>query len=192
MAQSETCARCGQEVRWGTRDGVLKYHHRERVDHEPAFGNIHARAVLPEAEVETEKVIPPIEVHAHEVDPSEFAPQSGIRQIANLVTGTTRVMPNGKSSKSLKHPPMAPGWELVNLTHSRGPYMGSRGDALSISDCHVLRARAHQVDGSVKIAVASWRDGDFEFAYIGTIKDGRLAPERVSSDAMKQWIKGTE
>lgn len=168
------------------------YLHRDPADHQPVFGNMHARAILPEAEAEPEETIPPVEIPVHEVDPAEFTPQSGIRQIANLVNGTTRVMPNGKSSKSLKHPPMAPGWELVNLTHSRGPYMGSKGNVLSVSDCHVLRARARQVDGSVKIAVASWRDGDFEFAYIGTIKDGRLTPERVSSDAMKQWIKGTE
>lgn len=168
------------------------YLHREDVDHTPVFGNNSPVAFVRTAEEVEEEAIPPVEIPTHDVDLSEFTPQSGIRQIANLVTGATRVMPNGKSSKSLKHPPMAPGWELVNLTHSRGPYMGSKGNMLSVSDCHVLRARARRVDGTVKIAVASWRDGDFEFAYIGTIKDGRLAPERVSSDAMKQWIKGTE
>lgn len=189
MAKSETCSVCGQEVRWGTRDGRLMYHHREVVDHQPVFG-VMVKTYIPREHIEPdEKVVPEIEVPCHPVDLTEFTPQSGIRQIANLVSGITRVMPNGKSSKSLKHPPMAPGWELVSLTHSRGPYMGSKGDALSVSDCHVLRARARQVDGSIKIAVASWRDLEFDFAYIGTIANGRLEPRRVSSDTMKDWIK---
>lgn len=190
MSRSETCAVCGQEVRWGTRDGRTMYHHREQVDHVPKFGNITPVALVRTVEEVEDLTIPEPEVACHPVDIEEFAPQSGIRQLANLVAGITRATPSGKSSKSLKHPPMAPGWELVNLTHSRGPYVGSKGTVLSISDCHVLRARAPQLDGTVRVAVGSWRDGGYDFGYIGVIENGRLSPRKVDADTLKNWIKG--
>ena len=191
------CSFCGQEIRFGTRDGVKGWHHREHVDHVPRHGHSVPAQQAPEP-VPTEEELADqalqnakVEVYAHDVDPAEFAAQSGIRQIANLVTGETRVMPNGKASKSKKHPPMAPGWELINLHHARGPYKGSKGEVLSISDTHVLRARARRLDGTADIAVVSWRDLKFDFAFIGTIKDGRLSPRKVGSDELKDWIKGT-
>lgn len=192
------CSACGEEIRFGTRDGVLAWHHRGAVDHVPRHGHsapytTRETTDLPKTEEELAAEAlqnAKVEVYAHDVSPEEFSPQSGIRQIANLVSGVTRVMPNGKASKSMKHPPMAPGWELVNLHHARGPYKGSKGEVLSISDTHVLRARAVRVDGTIDIAVASWRDLGFDFAFIGTIKDGRLSPRKVGSDELKDWIKG--
>jgi hypothetical protein len=189
------CARCGEEVRFGVRDGVKTWHHREDVGHTAILG--HSPLTRPEpTEVygtDEEPEIPRvIEVHKHPVDPADFAPTSGIRQIANLVSGVTRVMPNGKTSTSQKHPPAAPGWELISLTHARGPYMGSKGEVLSISDTHLLKARGPvALDGTRRVAVASWRDGKFDFAYIGTIKDSNLSPVRVSSDELKGWVKGS-
>lgn len=38
----ETCSRCGQRVLWGYRDGIgPRWLHRENVDHEPMFGQVH-------------------------------------------------------------------------------------------------------------------------------------------------------
>lgn len=178
------CEHCGEVVKYGWRHGQAGWWHR----HDPGHSSTTPRVAQEDT---TPEPIPPVEVCAHDVDPTDFAPTSGIRQIANLVSGATRVTPAGKSSTSKKHPAMAEGWELVNLHHARGPYMGSKGECLSISDTHVLRARAVRLDGTVDIAVASWRDGKFDFAYIGTIRDGNLSPHRVSSDDLKGWIKGS-
>lgn len=191
------CSRCGQEIRFGTRDGVKAWHHREQVDHVPRHGHAVPPRERREPEPTEEELAhqalqnAPVEIYAHDVDPADFPAQSGIRQIANLVSGETRVMPNGKASKSMKHPPMAPGWELVNLHHARGPYRGSKGEVLSISDTHVLRARRVRLDGTVDIAVASWRDLKFDFAFIGTIRNKALDPRKVGSDELKDWIKGS-
>lgn len=116
--------------------------------------------------------LPPIETLGHPVDPDSFAPRSGIRQVVNLVEKTE-------------------GWERHRLTHARGPYVGSSGECLSVSDTIVLGARNVLLDGSVRVAVASWRDGKFDFAFIGILKDHRLNPVRVDATTMKNWIKGT-
>lgn len=189
------CSRCGQEVRFGEVAGRKGWHHREAVDHMAVLGHSPGRQdVSNMLEVEEEDPLQSaeVEVWAHPVEVTEFTPQSGIRQIANLASGETRLMPNGKTSKSKKHPPAAPGWELVNITHARGPYRGSKGEVLSVSDTHVLRARGPAgVDGAWRVAVGSWRDLSFDFAFIGTVRGGRLTDIRkVGSDEMKDWIKG--
>lgn len=135
---------------------------------EAAEAALHPDEVEEEEEVET---LPPVEVYAHDADPADFAPRSGIKQVINLI---------GKT----------PGWELVNIRHARGPYIGASGQCLSISDTHVVRGRAPQLDGTVRVAVASWRDGAFDFAFIGTIKDGHLSTSKVDATTMKNWIKG--
>lgn len=175
------CSRCGEEVRFGFREGMKGWHHREAVDHVARHGHavehLNLRAVVDEP-VETDEddepvgPLPPVEVPAHPADPDDFPPRSGIRQVINLVEKTE-------------------GWERAALTSSRGPYMGAKGQCLSISDVTVLKARQVVLDGSVRIAVASWRDGKFDFAYIGIIKDHRLSPARVDASSMKNWIKGT-
>lgn len=125
-----------------------------------------------EEEEEEVAPLPPVEVHCHPVEVESFPPRSGIRQICNTV---------------LK----AEGWEIRRLTHSRGPYLGSKGECLSISDTIILGAsKAPELDGSRHIAVASWRDGKFDFAYVGAIISGNLSPRRVNSTEMKDWIKG--
>lgn len=192
------CSRCGGETRFGLRDGAEAWWHRGTVDHCPCHGH----NVLPvrgtsTPKMEDEEVVEgmqaaQVEVRAHDVDPGEFPGTSGIRQLVNLVTGEARVAPSGKPSRSKGHPPAAPGWELVNLQHARGPYRGARGEVLSVSDSHVLRARARRVDGTVDVAVASYRDLKFDFAYVGTIRDGSLAVRQVGSDDLKKWIKGID
>jgi hypothetical protein len=191
------CSACGQEIRFGERDGRKGWHHREPVDHAPVLGHRvdMSGSNMLEAEPEPDDPLQSaeVEVWAHPVEPTEFAAQSGLRQMANLVSGETRLMPNGKTSKSKKHPPAAPGWELVNITHARGPYRGNNGKVLSVSDTHVLRARGPVgLDGSRRIAVGSWRDLAFDYAYVGVLsKSGRIDPlVRASSTEMKDWILG--
>jgi hypothetical protein len=169
------CQRCGEEVRFGWRHGLPGWWHREDVDHE-------ADPVVPEARTydldedgEPIIIVPPPEpeVACHDVSIDDFPPRSGIRQICNLVKKT-------------------PGWELRRLTASRGAYLGAKGQVLSTSDSVVLGARGPaRLDGSVPIAVASWRDGAFDFAHIGAITDSHQVPmTKVSSTDMKGWIKG--
>ena len=228
----ETCGRCGEEIRFGTRDGVTAFWHRDPVDHLPAHGKpwtpedgarleaeLDRLRVRPVGEEEDGlqkiefyttrrvglkgeaakaydaihspegKVMPPVEVWSHTVAPDDPLVPQGARLLAELVSGVTRVTPKGKSSKSPKHPPMAPGWELRRLTHARGPYVGATGECLSVSDTIVLGARGPEVDGARRIAVASWRDGAFDFAYTGILKGGAVTTNAANSNALKAWIK---
>lgn len=230
----QTCSKCGQEVRYGKRDGITGWLHREAVDHMPMFGRLwtpedsarqdaeldrlrcrpvgtfdEEKQVQPiefytsrgyglkgdalkayQAEHHPEdKVLPPVEVFSHPITPDDPLVPQGARLLAELVTGVTRVTPKGKSSKSPKHPPMAPGWELRRLTHARGPYVGANGECLSISDTIVLGARQSGLDDGYRIAVASWRDGSFDFAYTGVVKGGIVATTAANSNALKAWIK---
>ena len=180
MAFSETCSVCGQEVRRGVRHGREAYWHREDVDHEPIFGAQMTpekweamRDVLTardEAE-EVDETIPGVESPCRPIATDDLEPRSGIRQVANLVAKN--------------------GWELRRLTHARGPYMGSKGKCLSVSDSIVLGARGpERLDGGVPVVVASWRDGKFDFAHTGILKDGRVSIAKVDATTMKNWIKG--
>lgn len=201
------CAVCQEEVRWGARDGILGYLHRETVDHVPIFGRRWTAedAARSDAELDRERTrtkddgteetytarryslkgeaakaydasnmleteIPEPEVAQHDVAPDSFPPRSGIRQIINLIIKTD-------------------GWTLVNITASRGPYLGSSGEVLSISDAVVVRAHGPMVDNGQKMAVASWRDGAFDFAYTGILKDGVVTTTAANSMALKAWIK---
>ena len=232
---TETCGRCGEEIRYGTRDGVTKFWHRGPVDHEPAHGRpwtpedsarqqaeLDRLRVRPIGEPDEEgfqkiefytvrrfglkgdaakaydalhapeeAALPPVEVWCHPVAPDDPLVPQGARLLAELVSGVTRVTPKGKSSKSPKHPPMAPGWELRRLTHARGPYVGANGECLSISDTIVLGARQTGLDDGYRIAVASWRDGAFDFAWTGVVKGNVAHTDRANSNALKAWIKDT-
>lgn len=217
MPKPETCGRCGEEIRHGVREGATGWWHRLSVDHMPILGEPltpeylteldrqldlprerfvptkdgypllfdivpyttreYDRAKMSKAardradDAEDREPLPVPEVPAYDFDPADFAPRSGIRQVINLI---------GKQ-----------GWELVSCRHARGPYVGADGSVLSISDVHVVKARGPaEVDGGIPVAVASWRDGKFDFAYIGIFKDHRLAPHKVDATTMKTWIKG--
>lgn len=170
------CALCGEEVRFGWRHGRPGWWHREDVDHE-------ADPVVPEArtyELDEDgqpviiEPLPTPEVECHPVEVDSFPPRSGIRQICSLV--------------------IKQGWELRRLTHSRGGYLGAKGQVLSVSDSVVLGARGPaRIDGGVPIAVASWRDGSFDFAHVGLITGGSRVPmTKVNSSTLKGWIKGND
>lgn len=236
MSRPQTCSRCGEEVRYGTRGGVTGYLHREDKDHLPGFGRLWTAEDSARHEVELDRLrvrpvgevdeeaglqkvefyttrrvglkgdaakaydaqhapedaaLPPVEVWGHTVTPDDPLVPQGARLLAELVSGVTRMTPKGKSSKSPKHPAMAPGWELRRLTRARGPYIGSSGEALSVSDTIVLGARGPEVDGEYRIAVASWRDGSFDFAWTGVVRGSAVVTEQANSNALKAWIKDT-
>lgn len=237
--RSETCSRCGEEVRYGKRGTLRGWLHREEVDHAPILGTIVTPEQIAEndrqqhlprtrmvtkskgkgdkkitweeeeayttAELDLERYrkqkkfreaeerelefdddgdpettddieveqYPEPEVRSTPVAVDEFPPRSGIRQVANLIPRQ--------------------GWEIVRFTKARGPYLGATGKVLSTSDSVVLGARGPvQLDGTRRVAVASWRDGGFDSAYIGTLEDGRLTTTGVNSAGLKAWIKGTE
>jgi hypothetical protein len=129
----------------------------------------HVGFPVPAPEIVEEQTLPPVEVSCHPVDPKDPLVPGGVRTVVNLI------------AKS--------GWELRRLTHARGPYVGAKGDVLSTSDTIVLGAR--EVDGD-RCAVASWRDGKFDFSYLGIIKPGVVVVEHGPANAteMKSWIKG--
>jgi hypothetical protein len=210
------CSRCGEEVRYGKRGLTTGWLHRVDGDHVAILGHIMTPEeaanlvhqdrevvryfddgtsyttaefdILRDKDVDRRKrrlaelhgtavdapvVIPEPEVPQRPVTVDDFAPRSGTRQVFNLVAKQ--------------------GWEMVSATFTRGPYLGADGSVLSISDCHVQRSRGpRRIDGSLPVAVASWRDGSFDFAYVGVISDGRLESRKVDSNTMKKWIKGIE
>jgi hypothetical protein len=198
MTRPQTCSRCGQEVRYGVRGGIKGWLHRDPdVDHMPLFGGplwspeLQARLEASLAEMaargkaDKKKDSGPAEeedqpdkwaevpepyVTAQPVGPGDFPPRSGIRQIYNLVEKTK-------------------GWEVANFTLAIGPYVGARGQVLSISDSVKMVMRGPGVDSGVRVAVASWRDGSFDSAYIGILKGNTVHTQPANSNALKAWIK---
>lgn len=159
------CRTCLAQVRFGWRHGQPGWWHREDVDH-PGFPVVEP----PEREVIE---IPEPEVRSTRIEDfkDERVP-GGVRTVTNLVAKTD-------------------GWEVISLTYARGPYLAASGKILSISDAVLLKIRSEQVDGKRHIAVASWRDGKFDFAYIGTFTDGLIRPYSATATELKNWIKGT-
>lgn len=197
MTRPQTCRRCGEEVRYGYRGGVRGWLHRTDVDHAPLFGtgwtpelqakidaSLAEMAARGKADKKTEVVVeeqpepdvwaevPEPYVTAQPVGPDDFPPRSGIRQIYNLAEKTD-------------------GWEVVNFTLAIGPYVGARGQVLSISDSVKMVMRGPEVDNGRRVAVASWRDGAFDFAYTGILKGGVVYTDAANSTALKAWIKET-
>ena len=153
------CADCRAEVRFGWRHDRPGWWHREDVDHEArpvVVPETHEPIVIPEPD---EACVP--------IDIDFLPPRSGMRQIATLLTKT-------------------PGWHLRRMTRSVGPYVGSKAEVLSTSESIVIAGNSDPgLDGTRRAAVASWRDRDFDFAFIADSTGTRL----VNSADLKAWIK---
>jgi len=222
------CGSCGEEVRFGSRNGLTAWWHREDVDHHAVLGQPHTaemqaeierqldlprtRTVTRSKKVKGETIswteeeiytvrqldleryrkskkfrdmealehadeddddpvapLPPVEIPRHDVEVADLPPRSGMRQIANLILKTE-------------------GWELRRVTAARGPYTGSRGELLSISDSLVIGG-VYNVDTTKRWVVGSWRDGKFDFAYAGT---GNRLHRKINATEMKDWIRGND
>lgn len=201
MTRAQTCAKCEEEVRYGKRGDVTGWLHRDPdADHWPAFGTLWtpehqaqadrairerlaAKKGAGKAEEDEEEdadnwdSIPEPEVRCTDVDASIFPPRSGILQIINLIEKTD-------------------GWDLRRITYARGPYVGARGQVLSISDHHKVSAVGPIVEGDgldsgQRFVVASWRDLKFDAGYTGLIRDRVVYPTIANSTALKAWIKET-
>lgn len=221
MAASETCSTCGEEVRYGYRDGVLAYWHRLEVDHVPIFGYV----MTPEdhAEVErqrhliryledgtpystaeyearkikdTEKRAAALaELHDDEdgdghdeIEPIE------VRSIALPLKGRVFVgCPDGSVAvaavpggvRTVLNLAARVGWTVERLTYSRGPYLGSSGKSLGVSDTVVLVVRGPDVDGVPRRGVASWRDAKSDWAW--RMENKQI--ERIGAKALIAWMK---
>lgn len=207
---SEHCGRCGAEVRYGVRPSPARppadqerpyWMHRDvadDLDHAVIFGKPwtpELQQILDAAlaemaargkvdtkkkqekaeEVEEKDVwaeVPAPELRSHPVDIDTFEPRSGVRTLHRLV---------GKTA----------GWEVRSLTAARGPYVGARGQVLSISDSTLMRMRGNTtLDEGTQVAVASWRDGAFDFAYTGFIRGSTVWTQPANSNGLKAFIKG--
>lgn len=208
MSRPETCGRCGQEVRFGVRPSPARppadrdasyWMHRDvadDLDHEVAFGktwtpelqatldaSLAAMAARGSADTrkkqEQEDVaakdewaeVPAPELYSRPADVNDFPPRSGIRTMFNLI---------GK----------AQGWEVRRFTIARGPYVGARGQVLSISDSVVMGMRGPTLDTGHQVAVASWRDGSFDFAYTGILRGNTVSTTPANAKALKAFIRG--
>ena len=180
------CSRCGEEVRWGTRDGVLAYHHREAHEHAPVFGHLLsteqfeeavatalARSKKSEAEEAAEAPLEPVEVRMTPisekgvtiVEGREIEPPGGVRVFANLAPKV--------------------GWTIRRLTYSRGPYLSSTGKSLGVSDCILMILAGPPLDGVTRWVVGWWRDG--KSTSVWTIEDGVVTI--AGAKAAKEWMK---
>lgn len=200
----DQCSRCGQEIRWGWRDGRQAYWHREDVDHATMQGHLHTQAdedahnaVLDEVRYD-DPVIPFLPVpytirerYAKKLDDDGeevVEPIPAPEVVAEPVEKGSSWVPGG--AKQIWNLAEKNGWTIVRATRSRGPRVhASHGTLLSISDFFQLKMRLDSEDRS---AVASWTDGKFEFAYNVTIhRDTKtLTADKANSDGLKAWIKG--
>lgn len=194
MRKPEYCSRCGEEVRYGVRGDLKGWLHRDpEVDHMALFGVLwtpelqegieasvaemrlrgkvdKSKVAEPEEEKESWDEIPEPEIPARDFDPADIRPRSGLLQMYNLIGRTD-------------------GWEVKRLRFYRGPYLGAKGQVLSIDDQHRLSALGPAVDSGQRFVVGSWRNMEFDFGYIGVIRGDKVYPEHASSTAIKDFIK---
>lgn len=168
-----TC-RCGQEVRWGTRNGRTTYLHQFEVDHD--FSTAIVELQSEEEEKEAEHIIEPIEVYATPV------PIDGSRVFAGGADGTLSVLQLPGGAKSLVKLATKHGWLCDRATYARGPYMHATKDAsLGVSETVLVRLR---LDPKLMI-IASWRDNKFDWSWI--VRDRTTT--RSNSNELKELIK---
>lgn len=113
--------------------------------------------------VYTTEALPPPEVYATPVKMDDPRVTQGVRNVIN--------------------PGLKAGWTITGLAYSRGPRVGSKGQALSISDCISLVMRS--ADAKHRIW-AVWIDGKSAFAYTQEAKKSMV---KAGSKAAIAYIK---
>lgn len=88
-----------------------------------------------------------------------------------------------RGARNVIKPGLAAGWRIVGLAYARGPRVGAKGQALSISDS--ISLVMHSADGQHKIW-ATWTDGKSSFAYIQQKKHSMV---KVGSKAAIAYMK---
>lgn len=211
---SLTCAKCGQEVRWGRRHDRLAYWHREDVDHFAAFGKLlqpgeweaissahHSRGDYDREGNESEAAqteIPPVEVGC---TPLPLAGKRAmyvedgmeIREERIEIAGRRVVIPGGARAL-VNAVQKADGWEVRRFTYARGPFISAKSQSLGISDSFVVGFVSPVLDGGRWSGVASWRtpdEGDPQVLFGWRIALDRTV-DAIGVAALKTWIKETE
>jgi len=214
-----SCSACGQEVRWGWRNegqGLRQgWWHREHVDHRATFGQVADLKTVYTPVLERRREKNPDWAGWTDVDedgakiepepePFDRRDDLGIEQVKDQQEGWDAI-PEPEVRATGIHPddPRTPGgarkicnllkksgWERRRLSFARGPYLGAKGDLLSISDHVVLVARVTNSEER-RYVVASWRDGKFDSAWIHS-KDPngkQTVLDKVNSNQLKEWIR---
>lgn len=214
MSASETCSRCGEEVRWGWRHGREAYWHREDVDHHPIFGQSFTPEMAEEVRRQYEDVIryddegKPYTTQEFDIlrdkdaarrkrrlaelrgqDPDAPPPPPPEPEVWGHPVEPDSFPPRSGIRQVINLVEKTPGWERRRLTHARGPYLGMDGSVLSISDTVVLGARGPDLDVGTPVAVASWRDGSFDHSFVGILKAGLANMSPANATELKAWIR---
>ena len=197
------CSACGEEIRWGTRDDTEAWWHRGPVEHAVIHGHRHTQAdedrdnaaldlvryddpVIPFAPVAyTIRERYNVGVAAKDV---EREPIPAPEVLCTPVTKTDKRVPGG--AKQVWNLAESMGWTVYRSTYSRGPRIhSSLQTLLSVSDYFVLGVRLDEHD---LVAVGSWCDSKFDFAYAGKLnrKTNNVDLKRVDSKTLKSLIKG--
>lgn len=113
--------------------------------------------------VYTTEALPAPEVYATPVDPDDSRVTQGARNVIN--------------------PGLKAGWEIKVLSYARGPRVGSKGQALSISDS--ISLVMHSADGKHRIW-GVWIDGKSYAAYTQEAKHSMV---KVGSKAAIAYMK---
>lgn len=216
MATSETCSVCGQEVRYGYWQDRKAYFHREPADHEPIFGRrftaeeqaeVERQMDLPRTRVVTrtikgEKVqveetytarqamTAKAKREAEETPDEDAEPEGIMTEVPEPEVRKTAIerdderCPQG--ARNLLNAAARAGWEVRRLTYARGPWIGAKGQVLSISDTVVCGV----VDGDQRYAVASWRDGKVASAWYGERQDAQVNMNLTTITEIKNTMKG--
>ena len=85
--------------------------------------------------------------------------------------------------RNVAKPGLKAGWTITGLSYSRGPRVGAKGEALSISDCISLVMRS--ADSKHRIW-AVWIDGKSAFAYVQEAKKSMV---KAGSKAAIAYMK---
>lgn len=127
------------------------------------------------------------EDEGHELEPIEVhrtpMPHKGVLRVDT--PDGPREVPVPGGTRTLLNLAEKQGWEVIDLTYSRGPYLGASGKSLGVSDYVVLRLRGPVVDGSPILGIASWRDGKSDWAY--RVENKTMS--RVGARALSAWMK---
>ena len=206
------CSACGEEIRFGVREGQQGWWHRLVVDHAPIHGHTLTRADQERWEAE-------LDVVRYQDDGTEYTTRGWMLAKMNKAAreaaeekGEIEVHPipppEIRSTPIDVGDPRLPGGakSILNLarkngwtawaTYARGPRVHGTTQALiEMSDNVLVRAR---LDDGSKVAVASWwtKNGKpgFEFAYIGhRVEDTNVMKiDPANSNELKAHLKGPE
>lgn len=124
--------------------------------------------------------------YREEIPPDTTIPEPEVR--STPIEPADPRMPGG--AKSIIKLAVKEGWGF-DAAYSRGPWMHStRWVPIGISDLVLVRLGLPSLDKPTELAVASWRDKSFEWAYYWPARSAQ--PVRVNSAELKARIRHDE